>query len=117
EATEGEVPLTQVAQAILDQFTAADTNEDGKLDLVEAQVTDATLTQAQFEALDLDSDGFLTEDELNTTLGNEIDAGGCCRKNKNDPAGTVKKLLGDWLLIGLSMFVLLAMSSMVKKRR
>jgi hypothetical protein len=111
--TEGEgegTPLTQIAQAILDQFADVDEDEDGYLDLAEAQSAVPALTQAQFDTLDLDSDGFITEDELNTTLGNE--PGGCCKCNSDakDAAAVVKKFMADWLLVGLSILTLIAVS-------
>jgi len=94
---EGEVPLTQIAQELLDQFDIADVNGDNKLDFTEVQSVNAALTQAQFEELDLNDDGYITEDELNTILGTE--PGGCCRcQNKNKSFDWLLILKNYWLL-------------------
>jgi hypothetical protein len=55
-------------------FTALDTDANGTLSLVEAQVAWPDLTQEQFEAADTDHDGALSEDEANglkATMGGD----------------------------------------------
>lgn len=51
-----------------EQFTAADTNGDGALELAEVQAAMPDVTEDQFRSADADSDGMLNAEEF-ATLG------------------------------------------------
>jgi hypothetical protein len=104
-ASEGEDALRDIAQELLDAFDAADTNDDGKLDYEEASGAVDTLTEDQFGELDANGDNLLTRDELEAYL----DDGGCgCCKRTADRKIDIKRYIGDWLLVGLSLLLLSA---------
>ena len=118
EPSEGEEGvLAQIAAALLEQFGAADVNGDGQLDMTEAQSAVPSLTQAQFDTLDLNGDTFITEDELNTTLGNE--PGGCCQcsGDSKNAVELLRKYMADWLLVGLSILILISLTYTGKEVR
>lgn len=107
---EGEPPapesLEAAAQALLDAFDDADTDESGGLSEAEAMAALPGLTHEQFISLDINGDGELTREELNQTL----DASdGCCSQGcqgcgpKVDTIKEFRRFLGDYLLVGLSM--------------
>ncbi len=96
---------------MLDEFDNADTDNDGALTLDEVRSVMPGLTEEQFTALDTDGDGFLTQAELNAILDEGCGCKGC---NKGD-AKSLGDLLGDWLLIGLSLIVLLGFASTQKR--
>jgi len=95
---------------LLEQFDTADADGDNALTFNEVRAV-MGLTQAQFDALDTNSDGSLTEDELNAILDEGCGCKGC---NKGD-AKSINDLLGDWLLIGLSLMVMLSLTAMQKR--
>jgi len=112
EPVEGETGTTEeIAADLLDQFDNADGNGDGALTYNEVRAVMPGLTEDQFAALDTNSDGSLTEDELNAILDEGCGCKGC---NKGD-AKSVKDLLGDWLLIGLSLMVMLSLTGIQKR--
>jgi formylglycine-generating enzyme required for sulfatase activity len=110
EPIEGE-PLTQeeIMQILLDAFDAADTNGDGKLSYEEALAIVTGLTQDQFNALDTDDDGFLSIEELGGDGGC-----GCCKRTPNTKID-IKRYIGDWLLVGLSLLVLITLANRRKR--
>jgi hypothetical protein len=112
ETVEGE-PLSteEVMQMLQDQLNVADTNSDGTLSYEEALVAITGLTQEQFNELDTDGDGFLSIEEL----GGEDEGGcGCCKRTPNTKID-FKHLLGDWLLGGLSLLVLISLATRQKR--
>jgi len=112
ESLEGEgesiLTLEEIMQILLDAFDAADTNGDGKLSYEEALAIIAGLTQEQFNAIDTDGDGFLSLEEL----GCERRCG-CC-KCTNKAKIDIKRYIGDWLLVGLSLLVLISIANKQK---
>jgi len=109
---EGEPGTTEeIAAGLLEQFDTADADGDGALSFNEVRAIYPGLTEDQFAALDTDGDGFLTRDELNAILDEGCGCKGC---NKGD-AKSINDLLGDWLLIGLSLMVMLSLTSMKKR--
>jgi formylglycine-generating enzyme required for sulfatase activity len=110
EATEGEsLTLEEIMQMLLDAFDAADTNGDGKLSYEEALAIITGLTRDQFNALDTNGDGFLSLEEL----GGE-DGCGCCKRTPNTKID-IKRYIGDWLLVGLSLLVLISLANKQKR--
>ena len=104
-----ETPEETAAEVLLEQFDNADTNSDDLLTFEEALVVLASLTQTQFDELDTNNDGFLSREEAEAYLE---DGSGCfsnCRKTKNTE-DYVKRMISDWLLMGLSLTVLLVMT-------
>jgi hypothetical protein len=127
EPAEGEgepEPLTLkgIARILLDDFDLLDLNGDGKLSPEEVLARFPNLTARQFNMLDKGLDGFLSREELEVFLAeedegegegeDEDDRCGCCRNHGNSKVSveTVKRMLGDWLLIGLSLLILAALS-------
>jgi hypothetical protein len=94
-------------QMLQDQFNVADTNGDGQLSYEEAVVAILGLTRDQFNTLDTNGDGLLSIEEL----GGEEEGGcGCCKRTPNTKID-FKRLLGDWLLVGLSLLVLISLAN------
>ncbi len=111
---EGEDPLQDpvaLASALLEVLVAVDTDEDGMLSAAEVMVFYDALTPAQFATLDTNGDQLLSPSELAAAAGTEgetegEEAVGCnCTGVKG--VKDVKKYLGDFLLLGLSLLVLL----------
>ena len=103
---EGEMEtIEEIAAFLLDNFDTADVDDDSRLSFDEACEVLSYLTQEQFNLLDANSDGFLTREELETFL----DDGrcGCCRRGCT-PEENVKRYLGDWLLLGLALLMIVA---------
>jgi hypothetical protein len=115
EPVEGEgEPLTpdEIMQILLDAFDAADTNGDGKLSYEEALAIITGLIRDQFNAFDTDGDGFLSIEEL----GGEEEGDGCgCCKRTGDNKDLFRRYLGDWLLVGLSLLVLISLANRQKR--
>jgi len=108
---EGETLTTEeLMQMLLERFNDADTSGDGLLSYEEALAILTGITHEQFDALDADSDGYLSITELG---GEEDDRCGCCKRTA-DTKINLKRYLGDWLLVGLSLMVLISLGS---KRR
>jgi len=98
---------SQAAARLTSSFVAADLNDDGQLSFNEAVQMVATLTVAQFDAIDGNRDGFLSRSELEAAQdsdGGEVPAG--CAATKR----WVGKSVGDLFLLGLSLIALLGMS-------
>ena len=103
---EGEPNTIQdIADVLLMQFTQADTNGDGSLSFIEASAIVSSLTPQQFVELDENDDGFLSQEELST---DGDDPCGCCQSTSNTK-NIFNRYLGDWLLVGLSLLVLLSL--------
>jgi hypothetical protein len=99
---EGSEPtLEEIAAGLADGFASADTNLDGMLSYSEAAAVYPSLTQAQFDALDTDGDGALTEAEL----APDMPAGCSCPGNKGLKG--FGETFGDSLLwmFGLALMV------------
>ncbi|MBI2431663.1 MAG: S8 family serine peptidase [Candidatus Hydrogenedentes bacterium] len=70
EAEDIAVPaLKDLAEEILVSFASADTNQDGLLDFEEVEAHLESLSAAQFESLDRNADGAITEEELLAAAG------------------------------------------------
>lgn len=66
----------------------------------------------QLENADVNGDGQLTREELVAASGGDPEGGCCARCNKSkSPDETIKHFMGDWLLLGLSLMLLLAWSN------
>jgi hypothetical protein len=76
----------------------------------QASAINPFLTQAEFDRLDADGDGVLTEDELKEIANPKCGCGGC---GDND-GKSLSDLLGDWLLVGLSLMILLGFTAVKK---
>jgi len=112
EPTEGEMSIEDLAATLLEQLENADANGDGQLGFGEASSAVPELQQTQFDAIDTDGDGQLSREELVAASGGEPEGGCCARCNKSkSPAETIKHFMGDWLLLGLSLMLLLAWST------
>jgi hypothetical protein len=106
---EGEPPpATQTAQALYDEFDAADANQDGVLSIAEAQAAQPALAATDFMVIDTSNDGALSPDELAAFIG--TDSGCACNKSALT-FGDLQKRLGDLFLAGLGLAVLLLMAS------
>jgi hypothetical protein len=105
EPAEGEEPGTAEdhANVLLGVFAASDTDGDSSLSYNEAQAALPNLTQAQFESLDTNNDGILTKDELQEIVNKKWSCGSCEKNN----AKSLSDILGDWLLIGVGLLILL----------
>jgi formylglycine-generating enzyme required for sulfatase activity len=115
EPLEGEgepMSLEDIANALLDQFDNADTDGDGRLSYDEAHAVVPEMTEGQFNDLDANPDGKLSQRELRALLcGNHC---GCCC-NSSNVKGDIKRYIGDWLFVGLSLLVLISLASRQKR--
>jgi major membrane immunogen (membrane-anchored lipoprotein) len=105
-----EPAVTVQAQALLDGFGPADGDSNGSLSLGEARTVRPYLSDATFAALDANGDGGITQAELDAYLN--PGPGGCdgCLGGKGAfPWADWKRFLGDLMLLGVSLAVLLAM--------
>lgn len=107
---EGEDNLDAAAEALLEDFAAADTSADGQLTFVEAQASLGTLTQAQFAALDENSDGFLGESELEAQIPDPTP--GCAFLEDGLPG--LEGILSDLFVFGMALMTLLAIGAFKK---
>jgi len=104
---EGEIePSQQLAQALLDAFESVDTDVDGAIDFLEAQGLFAALTQAEFDALDGDGDGEVSQAEL-IAAGAVLPAkGGCFGGGKvGKVVSDIKNFFGELFVLGLLSIV------------
>jgi len=99
EPVEGEATP---AVFLLEQFDAADLNNDNRLSFEEALAVLADFSQDEFNRLDTNEDAFLTQAELRA---NGLSFFSCM--NLFRPAEEAKHYLGDLLLLGISLTVLL----------
>ena len=107
---EGEMVTTQDLAILLQaQFDSADTNADSQLSFDEVLAVSSGATRPQFDEIDANKDGFLGKEELETFLGGGNGCFGNCRKDFRS-AANAKRILGDWLLIGLSTLALLSLT-------
>jgi hypothetical protein len=65
---EGGGELSDLAQDLIDAFDSADADNDDLLSLAEATGAAGGLTEAQFNEIDSDDDGFLSQSELNAQV-------------------------------------------------
>jgi len=114
-SAEGEFEtLEDIAAFLLDNFDVIDMDGDGLLNYEEALGAVADLTRDQFGLLDANGDGLLTREELEAFLAD--DRCGCCGRASNGK-DNLKRHLGDWLLVGLSLLALLTLSSAMRHTR
>jgi len=107
---EGEMVTTQDMALLLQaQFNSADANGDSQLSFDEAPAVSSGATRPQFDEIDANKDGFLSHEELETFLGGGNGCFGNCRKDFRSGANA-RRILGDWLLIGLSALALLSLT-------
>jgi hypothetical protein len=99
-----EVALQDTAQSIIDTVAA-----NGAITLLEAQELIPGLTEGVFSTLDTDSDGMLTQLELEATGAVAPPSGGCNSGEKSLKAlSDIKNFFGDLFLLGLLALVLVA---------
>jgi len=111
EDNEGEVStLDAQARLLQERFESSDIDGDEQLSFDEANAVIQGLTEQQFNDLDQNGDGFLNREEL----GNDSDDQSGCFCQKSMEGKNFKNYLGDWLLVGLSLLVLLSIASIRK---
>jgi Ca2+-binding EF-hand superfamily protein len=69
------------------------------------------VNQSQFDEIDKDGDGMISKEELEAFLKKKC---GCSGGKSLSPAEQMKRLVSDWLLIGLSIIVLLSFAGAQK---
>ena len=107
---EGETdPLEEIAKDLEDNFDILDSNSDDRLSIGELLTRFPEFDADDFAALDLNGDGFLSLVELQGS-SNEEECKCGCGSFCCTPVETVKRRLGDWLLIGLSLLALIALA-------
>lgn len=113
EAPEGEADtLEEIAEVLLEEFDSIDVNDDSLVNMDEAQRALPNFTTQQFNDLDDNNDGYLSREELLVMIeGDTEECTGCracmgCCEEKAD-SKLLERYLGDWLLVGLSLLVLL----------
>lgn len=90
-----------LAELLLDTFVSADLNGDGLISRAESLGMFPELTEAQFDTLDTDSDGYLSEPELRAASL----VGGCMSPESG----------GDFFADGLVLY-LLAWADTIQRR-
>ena len=109
--TGGGEPSQEIAQALIDDFDTGDTDDNGTLSFSEAQALFAALTLAEFNALDINGDGELSQPELTAAGATPptTGGGGCFGKSNSPKIFTdLKDFFGDLFLLGLLTVVLVA---------
>lgn len=113
-ATTGVPPtVKQAAQGLYDGFSAADANQDGVLNLAEAQAVQPDLTAADFSSMDTNQDGTVSKDELASYLNINPGCGcgsGCTPATAGKSLKDWQQYLGDLFLGGLSLAALMIMA-------
>jgi hypothetical protein len=110
--TPDEETLPGLADNLLEVFAAGDTNGDNALSFEEAKEMMSTLTHAEFNAMDSDSDGVLTQAELEAVSnggegeGEGEGEGGCPANSKTLLEG-LRHAAGDLFLLGMALLGLL----------
>ncbi len=99
-----EATLTRASEDLRAGFSDADSNGDNRLSLAEAQAALSSLTQAQFDALDSDRDGFLSTSELEA----RTESGGGCNFT-GVKLQDLRTKIADAFLLALSVVTLLAL--------
>ncbi len=118
EDTEGELEtLEDIAAFLLEQYEKFDTNNNSRLRLEEAQEAIPDFSENQFELLDTDGDGFITREELQAIIDGPAEPA-CCGSGSKSASlkERIKDHLGDWLLLGMTLLVLLSVTSFAKTR-
>ena len=103
---EGE-PSQEIAQELINDFDAADTNSNGALSFAEASAIVAALTQAEFNTLDVNRNAELPRSELEATGATPPRAGGCNSKSTKTLTD-LKDFFGDLFLLALLTLTLIA---------
>ena len=97
---------TEAGTTLLAAFDTADMDDDNQLTFAEASAEITNLTQAVFDELDADSDGFLIQSELEAggegEGEGEGEGTGCVMVKSR-----IQHYVGDSFLLGLSLVVLL----------
>jgi len=91
-------------------FAGADVDSNQLLSIEEARTLYSALTQEEFDELDLDSDGFLSEAELDERLNPAPT--GCC--NNDATTKGLRDFLGDLFLLGIALVALAGWQSFRK---
>ena len=102
-----------------DTFDQIDSDGDGLLSMDEAVSIYPNLSRDDFAFLDLNGDGSLTLAELQGNADENCKCGCanlCCRAAET-PAKAVKGMLGDWLLLGLTLIAMAAWSTMTHSHK
>ena len=73
----------------------------------------SSMTQEIFAAIDTNGDSSLSREELLAATGAADECCGCCGRGCSQEED-LKRYFGDWLLVGLSLFVLLSLSGKYK---
>ncbi|MCK5862054.1 MAG: DUF5011 domain-containing protein [Candidatus Hydrogenedentes bacterium] len=114
ENAEGEA-IAEIAEMLIEQFENIDPDEDGRANLEDVQSILPEITEQQFNELDQDGDGYVNREELLAILEEDMaECSGCracmgCCSEKVDTK-MLHRMLGDWLLVGLSLVVLLTLT-------
>lgn len=101
--------IRETAQRLLGSFYSLDTNADSALSILEARVLIPDLKPCMFNILDRNNDGKLSLDELEMAASHGI-CGCNCQKNALQHFD-IRKALGDLLLFGISVLVLMSWSA------
>ncbi|HPO15981.1 MAG TPA: hypothetical protein PLI09_21265 [Candidatus Hydrogenedentes bacterium] len=101
--------IRETAQRLLGSFYSLDTNADSALSILEARVLIPDLKPCMFNLLDRNNDGKLSLDELEMAASHGI-CGCNCQKNAIQHFD-IRKALGDLLLFGISVLILMPWSA------
>ena len=100
---EGE-PSQEITQALIDNFSSGDIDLNETLSFIEAQRIFAVLTRPEFDALDENSDGQLSQAELDDVIAPTTS--GCNSGNKSQKTfSNLKDFFGDLFLLALLSLV------------
>lgn len=110
---EGESTIQENAQKLIDSFTAIDEDLSNDLSLEEVHNLFPLLSQATFSLIDSNQDGKLSLEELESAISPVTGCNISCANGKSFP---LYRFLGDFMMMGLSLLVLIEMSSILQKR-